>query len=147
MATKRGAKTRKGLSNPTRRKRFVDAIRLGMTIKLAAQYAGVSRESAHQWLKRGEEQEDGVRRDFYDAVQKADADCAASMLKSVKKAANAGDWRAGRWLMATRHGYKETTRQEVQAEVTLTVDQVVEEAEKLLEDMSDDELERIANSS
>lgn len=141
------AKGYRGLTNPAKRKRFLQGIQLGMTVTLAAKYAGIDRTTVYAWLRKGEEQNKGRYREFLDAMQEAEGNCAASALASIHKAFKDGHWTAGAWILERRHGYTKTERQEVQAEVTMTVEQVVTEAEKILEDMSDDELERIANSA
>jgi len=95
---------RSKLDTPTK-ERIVQAIRLGATAKLAAQYAGISAPTFWRWMARGEEEEEdpeSIYRSFRDSIQAAEADCAIRDLTHIERAARAGDWRAAKWRLAVR---------------------------------------------
>lgn len=76
-------------------KLITDAIRLGMTYRLACQYAGITEETFGNWQKR--------YLDFFDAVKKADADCVALRLARISAAGKAGTWQADAWTLERRY--------------------------------------------
>jgi hypothetical protein len=93
---------------PERIAKIADGLRLGMTHKLAAQYAGISVSCLHKWLRRGR----GGEAEFeplIDAVLSAEAEDAANALACINSA-SADDWRAAAWKLAHRHGYTKDGR-------------------------------------
>jgi len=79
---------------PETQKRFIDGLRLGLTYKLAASYAGVSMSTFSLWMQKG-----------------AEGLCAAQHMGRITKAAEGGQWQAAGWVMERRYGYSQ--RQEV----------------------------------
>ena len=73
-----------------------NAIRMGVFVETAACFAGISKETWHQWLKRGAKEPRSIYRQFSDAVLKAGADAIMRKVNYVDKAA-ATDWRAAAW--------------------------------------------------
>lgn len=134
----------RGLSNPDRRERFCEGIRLGLTHALAAQYAGIEPRSFYRWMKRGAQEEDGIYREFHDAVKAAEAKGAAHALAAILKSANEGQWTAAAWMLERRHGYVRPEYSSTKAEAEKSdeprtaeelVDQLAEKVPlKLLED-------------
>jgi transposase len=78
---------------PTTEEKIIDAIRQGMTYKLAAAYAGISYETLRNWLKQGEEGNENFAA-FFQAVQRAEAEGAMRNLEFINKA----------WTGARGHG-------------------------------------------
>jgi len=100
-------------------RRICEGIRLGMTQDMAAARAGVARATFYRWKAEGEKQKAGAKRDFRDALTRAEADGQAALLATVQEAAagRQGDWRAASWILERRHreGFGKTL--EVKAEV------------------------------
>ena len=103
---KRGRKT---LLTPEVQKRITEAVALGSTYALAAEYGGIHRDTFFRWMRDGEE---GIEpyAEFYQAVRLAGARGAISSLAVVRKAAvgtenKPGEWTAAAWLLERRHGY------------------------------------------
>ncbi len=46
---------RRSMLTKDRRRRLVEGVQLGMTYRLAAQYAGISVSTLYGWLRRGRE--------------------------------------------------------------------------------------------
>ena len=97
--------------NAETQKRFIDGLRLGLTYKLAASYAGIDISSFHLWMQKGREQSEGIYSDFFDAVKAAEGICAAQHMGRIMKAAEAGHWQSSAWVMERRFGY--SAKQEV----------------------------------
>ena len=96
---------------PETQKRFIDGLRLGLTYKLAASYAGIDISTFHLWMQKGREQSEGIYSEFSDAVKAAEGMCAAQHMGRIMKAAEGGQWESSAWVMERRFGY--SARQEV----------------------------------
>ena len=96
---------------PETQKRFIDGLRLGLTYKLAASYAGVEYSTFKLWMQKGREQEDTIYSAFSAAVKAAEGLCAAQHMGRITKAAEGGQWQASGWVMERRYNYSQ--RQEV----------------------------------
>ena len=95
------------------RERIIEALRAGTTYEIAAQYAGISRSTLYEWIKKGEGFDTGVYRSFYDNVKKAEAEGAVVHLGTIAQASKK-DWKAAAWLLERRHGYSKDGVMKVQ---------------------------------
>ena len=84
--------------------RIIEALRAGTTYEIAAQYAGISRSTLYEWIKKGEKASTGTYRTFYDNIKKAEAEGAVVHLGTISQASKK-DWKAAAWLLERRHGY------------------------------------------
>jgi len=84
--------------------RIIEALRAGTTYEIAAQYAGISRSTLYEWIKKGEKSATGTYRTFYDNIKKAEAEGAVVHLGTISQASKK-DWKAAAWLLERRHGY------------------------------------------
>ena len=104
--------------NKARIKKICDAIRVGCTYELSAQFAGVNVRSLYLWLSKGKEDfEDGKRSLYctlFQSVQEANATGAVTNLAVIQRAAKEGDWRASAWILANRHGYNQGIENKIQ---------------------------------
>ena len=112
---------------PETQKRFIDGLRLGLTYKLAASYAGVEYSTFKLWMQKGREQEGTIYSAFSAAVKAAEGLCAAQHMGRITKAAEAGQWQASGWVMERRYNY--SARQEVKVGAS---DDSLEGAEDLI---------------
>ena len=111
----------KSKRTPENRSKILQGLKLGMTYKLAAQYAGMSTQTLWDWISKDS--------DFSDACKDAEGHNAAQALATIIKAAQAGNWTAGAWLLERRHGYTKTERIEHGGEVrTVRIDLTGSEA-------------------
>jgi hypothetical protein len=76
-------------------------IAVGNTIEVAARVAGVSDDSVHRWLARGElpGKPNQPYRAFREAVERAKAEREHRMVVTILKAAQSGSWQAARFLL------------------------------------------------
>jgi hypothetical protein len=73
---------------PERRKRFIDAIRAGSYVEVAATYAGIGTSTVYRWLAIGREAKRGEHREFWEAVKEAEASAELSAVMRVQAAAS-----------------------------------------------------------
>ena len=124
--------------------RFLQGLKLGLTYELAASFAGVDRTSIYNWMRRGQQEEEGIYFDFFHAVKAAEGLCAAQCMGRIIKAAEGGAWQSSAWIMERRFGY--SAKQEVKigaAEDSLDgaedlINKVHEIAQALAESPSDE---------
>ena len=76
-------------------KRITDALAIGCTYKLAAQYGGVTYETLNQWRK--------TKPEFSQAIENAEARAVVGWLARIEQAANAGEWQAAAWKLERRY--------------------------------------------
>ena len=88
---------------PETHDRIVQAIKLGATYVMAANYGGVSYDSFNLWMKQGEAAKSGLFFDFYNAVKMAEAQGAVGWLVKIEAAANDGAWQAAAWKLERRY--------------------------------------------
>ena len=79
-------------------------IRVGNTVEVSAEAAGIARNTFNHWMQRGTEE--GVKnkphRDFREAVERARAEAEANLVARIAKAAQNGSWSAAGWLLERR---------------------------------------------
>lgn len=97
---------------------IVEAVELGATYEIAAQAAGIHRDTLRGWREQGEADRDAdLPTDYADliaAVDDARARGEVELLRSIRAHA-ALDWRPAAWLLKVRHPerYVERTRLDV----------------------------------
>lgn len=74
--------------DPQRMKRFVDAIRGGSYVEVAATYAGIGTSTVYRWMAIGREATSGQYREFWQAVKEAEAAAELSAVMRVQAAAS-----------------------------------------------------------
>lgn len=113
---------------------IVNAIQLGSTYTLAAQAAGIAYNTFNEWMKAGEAAKRGKKREFYDAVKKAEGQRAARWLERIERSAMAGNWQAAAWKLERIHP-DDYGRHKVEVKHSGSID---------VRSLSDDELEALA---
>ena len=100
---------------PETKARLIEAIKLGMTNKLAAQYAGIAISTFYLWREKANAG-DPLYMDLMDSLKRAEAQSAAHSLAVIKKAAQDGTWTAAAWMLERRHNFrKEAVHEPIQA--------------------------------
>lgn len=79
--------------------RFCQLIRQGVTQERAAWTCGVDDATVWKWKHRGQVEESGKYRDFWEAYRKALGESEVLALNVINKAATEGDWRAVAWRL------------------------------------------------
>ena len=87
---------------PETQKRITDAIRVGATYKLAAQYGRVAYNTFNEWMKAGEVATGGRNRELYEAVKSAEGEAAIKWLAVIDKA-SIEQWQAAAWKLERRY--------------------------------------------
>jgi hypothetical protein len=87
------------------RDKIVQAIQMGATYELAAQFGGVSYDTFNNWMKRGAEAAEGDQAfvDFFETVKQAEGKAAVGWLAKIEVAANDGNWQAAAWKLERRY--------------------------------------------
>lgn len=87
---------------PEVQKRITDAIRVGATYELAAQYGGVSYNTFNEWMKAGEAATSGKNRELYEEVKSAEGAAAVKWLAVIDRA-SIEQWQAAAWKLERRY--------------------------------------------
>jgi len=95
--------TRKSKFTDDTRNKVLLALRAGNYDHVAAQFAGVAPQTLYKWLRRGKKAPHGAYREFYDAVQRVQAEVEVSAVNAVRRAWEGGDWRAAAEFLARKH--------------------------------------------
>lgn len=128
---------------PELQDRIVQAIRAGAYIETAAAYAGVSKDTLYQWLKRGARSKSGIYRQFSDAVEKALAEAEMRDVMLVGRAAET-NWQAAAWRLERKFPERWGRRDRVSMEHSGEVHHTHKIDLSKLSDEELTELERIA---
>ena len=86
----------------TRQESIRTILAAGNTRTCAVAYAGIDYQTFLNWISRGSIAKSGKFFEFFEAVQKAEADAEASSVAIVRKAAAAGNWQAAAWWLERR---------------------------------------------
>ncbi|TCW39174.1 hypothetical protein EDC32_102420 [Laceyella sacchari] len=87
---------------PALQEKIVMMIRGGNYIETAAAYAGISKQTLYNWLRRGARQKSGQYREFALAVEQALAEAEMRDLALIEQAARDGKWQAAAWRLERR---------------------------------------------
>ncbi len=125
---------------PETQKKIVDAISEGNYLETAAAIGGVSATTFFRWLQEGEQAAAGLKREFWEAVKKAEAEAEALRVSRISKAGKDGNWQADAWYLERR--YPDRWGKRIQQEVTGKDGGPLEYVQRVQE-LTDSELERI----
>jgi transposase len=88
---------------PQVKERVVAAVRAGSYAEAAARSAGIGESTYYRWLQRGEEETEGIYREFRDVVRQAEAEAEVHPVAIVRRAMTDGDWRAAIAFLERRY--------------------------------------------
>ena len=125
---------------PETQEKIVSAIAEGNYLETAAAIGGVSATTFFRWLQEGEQATAGLKRDFWEAVKKAEAEAEALRVSRISKAGKDGNWQADAWYLERR--YPERWGKRIQQEIT-GKDGGPMQHEHSVRELTDSELERI----
>ena len=83
---------------PERSEEVCKYLRAGNYISTSCAAAGIGESTFYAWMKRGEEEKDGVYREFVESVSRARVEAEVRNVALVQRAAT-GDWRAAAWFL------------------------------------------------
>ncbi len=84
------------------RGRLLAAIRVGADYGAACAYTGISRDTLHEWRRKGRAGRQPYS-GFSDALKEAEGMAVLGWLAKIEKAANDGTWQAAAWLLERRY--------------------------------------------
>jgi transposase len=90
---------------PETRDKVKQAIQMGATYEIAANYAGVSYMTFRDWMKRGEAGEDDYV-EFFETIKASEGRAAVGWLAKIEAAANDGNWQAAAWKLERRYPHQ-----------------------------------------
>lgn len=80
-----------------------ELIRAGNYYKHVAQYLGIAESTFYRWLQEGEKAKHGLKREFFEAIKKAEAEAIARNVALIQKSAQEGNWQAAAWWLERRY--------------------------------------------
>ena len=90
------------LFTPERAEKVVEAVRRGLTLKLAASCAGICYDTLNRWRLKGCDEPGTKYSKFCEALEMAKGEAALKMVDCISEAATS-DWKAATWLLSRRH--------------------------------------------
>src|SRR5271157_2626430 len=87
---------------PELQQKIGDNIALGLTYRLAAEAAGITYKTFNEYMNRGQTEKSGKYSQFYNYIQKCNADAAKVLLERINEAANAGNTQMCTWILERR---------------------------------------------
>lgn len=88
-------------------------IEAGVHQRHVAQALGIHEATWYRWLQEGENAKSGIKREFYEAIKKAEGRAIVRNIAQIQKAAQEGNWQAAAWWLERRYpdeyGKKEKT--------------------------------------
>jgi hypothetical protein len=126
---------------PTRHERIVQILRVGNHRDAACHAAGIAPSTFYAWLKRGEHDDDGIYRQFLEAVTRAEAEAEVYAVAVIRRAMP-DDWRAAIAFLERRYPsrwHRQTTT-ELTGKDGGPIRTKVEQLPLDLSDLSDEEL-------
>ena len=80
--------------------RAAELISLGNYQRHVAKALGISEDTWYRWLREGKmEKKNSLKRKFYEAIQKAEAEAIIRNLLIIQKEAKNGNWQAAAWFL------------------------------------------------
>lgn len=79
-------------------KKATDIIRMGNYTETACEYLGIHKSTWYKWLSAGEKANSGLKREFFDAIKKAEAEAQIRNLGIIQQAAKE-NWQAAAWYL------------------------------------------------
>jgi hypothetical protein len=128
--------------------KLTQALAVGATYALAAQYAGISESTFERWRRHAAQAQPGTAlAQLRDRVAQAEGQAAMRWLTQIERASQRGDWRSAAYMLEHRYPHIygprvkahlrldiERIAREVAAEVGIDPALILKEAEALLRD-------------
>ena len=123
---------------PERQARLVEAIASGHYYETACRLAGIHYANFRQWMIKGEAEESGKYREFYEAITHAEAEAEDHAIQQWQQAMPT-DWRAVQMFLERRHPDRWGKQEKWKAEVTATVNwvELARQAQSAADDATD----------
>lgn len=96
-----------------------ELLKEGHYARTVLQYMGIGESTWYRWLSDGEQEEDGIYREFWEAVKKAETEAEIRNVKLIQEAAKT-DWKAGMTYLERKFPERWGRRERVDANLTHT---------------------------
>jgi transposase len=83
-------------------RRICEGVSIGLTYALAAESAGITYKTFNDWMNKGKTEKSGIHHQFYQHVQKCNAEGAKKLLERLNDAAVAGNCQVCMWVLERR---------------------------------------------
>lgn len=92
-------------------KKLLDALKGGVDINTASQFAGINYQTVYRWVERGQRENERLEQgleptdteapfyELWQSMRQARAEAVVRNMAQVQKAANQGDWKAAAWWL------------------------------------------------
>lgn len=80
---------------------IVNALKAGAYIETAVVFAGIAKSTFYRWMRRGERENSGPYREFWDAIKKGLAFAEMRLLLFIGEA-GLSQWQAAAWVLERR---------------------------------------------
>ncbi len=87
---------------PEVQQKIGDGVSLGLTYALAANSAGLTYQAFNDWMKLGRDSTSGKYFEFYQHIEKCNADAAKVLLERLNNAAAVGNCQVSMWILERR---------------------------------------------
>jgi transposase len=87
---------------PEVQQKIGDGVSLGLTYALAANSAGLTYQAFNDWMKLGRDSTSGKYFEFYQHIEKCNADAAKVLLERLNNAAADGNCQVSMWILERR---------------------------------------------
>ena len=71
--------------------KIIQGVRAGASREVSARFAGVTVSTLYNWLKRGRQETKGEYHDFYEAMERGDAEAEMEAVVRIRQAAKGGE--------------------------------------------------------
>lgn len=115
---------------PAVQARICEAIEDGNYYQPSCARAGIHFTSFLNWMQRGQEEQEGIYFDFFNAVTRAEAEAEAKMVSQWKEQIPE-DWRAARDFLARRHPERWAPKSYLDAQVGGEITQISVDEERI----------------
>lgn len=105
-------RTRRSRLTKEKTQELFNALAAGNTQETAAKLCDISESTFYYWKKRGREAKSGIHREFYEAMEKAEALAEARRVQVIQQAMEGkgafknADWKAAAWYLERRYPEK-----------------------------------------
>jgi transposase len=83
-------------------KQIGDGVSCGLTYALAAESVGITYKTFNEWMKLGRDSTSGKYFEFYQHIEKCNANGAIKLLQRLNEAAEAGNCQVCMWILERR---------------------------------------------
>lgn len=93
----------------------------GNYVETICEYLGIGKSTWYRWLAEGEQANSGIKREFWDAIKKAEAEAEIRLVTDLQKIAkNNNQWQGIAWILERKYPDRWGKRERVEASVEHT---------------------------